>query len=118
MVVFCGMGKTIQLHSSMIEGLVQIARRYLSFESAFSGDGYNVAGTVEDANNHNLIGPGKVIDCIFPAEDHAQVRSEMRTRCAGKRKRRGLAKAGLDLGKKIRSDGFRCFFGEIAPYLR
>lgn len=117
MVVLWDMGKIIKLRSSSVEYSVRIARRPLTSESAFPGDGCEIAGAVQDANYDNLIGLGKIIDCVLPVEDHAQFRSEMKTRGAGMGKRPSLTKAGLDLKKKIRGEGFRCFLGKVAPDL-
>jgi hypothetical protein len=37
------------------------------------GDGVNIAGTVQDANNDDFVGTGKVVDRVFLVEDHAQI---------------------------------------------
>jgi len=111
------MGKIIKLRSSSVEGSARIARRLLTSESSFLGDGCKISGAVQEANYDNLIGAGKVIDCVLPVKDYAQFRSEMKTRGTGKRKRPSLTKAGLDLKKKIRGEGFRRFLGEVAPDL-
>jgi len=73
---------------------------------------------MQDANNDGFLSARKVIDRVLPAEDDAQIQSEMRARGAGKRERRGLTKARLDLGEEFGGDRFGCFLSQVAPDLR
>jgi hypothetical protein len=43
-------------------------------ESTFIDDGGNIAGTMQDANDDDFVGPWKVVDRVLLTEDNAQIR--------------------------------------------
>ena len=43
-------------------------------ESTFIDDGVNIAGTMQDANDDDFVGPWKVVDRVLLTEDNAQIR--------------------------------------------
>jgi hypothetical protein len=43
-------------------------------ESTFIDDGVNIAGTMQDANDDDFVGPWKVVDRVQLTEDNAQIR--------------------------------------------
>ena len=43
-------------------------------KSTFIGDGGNIAGTMQDADDDDFVGPWKVIDRVLLIEDNAQIR--------------------------------------------
>jgi hypothetical protein len=42
-------------------------------KSTFIGDGGNIAGTMQYANDDDFVGTGEIIDRVFLVEDHAQI---------------------------------------------
>lgn len=89
----------------------------LGDESALAGDGRNIAGAMQDTNNNDFIGMGKVIDRVLLIEEHAQIRGKMRTGSTRERKAQHLIKSGLDAGDKFRCERFRGLLGQVAPDL-
>jgi hypothetical protein len=87
------------------------------FESAVVCNGCNIARTMQNAHNHDFLGVRKVIDCVFPVKDHAQIGGKMKTRGAGEWECRRLNETSLDVKKKIGRDRLGCFFRKVAPDL-
>lgn len=87
-------------------------------KSTFLGGGRNIAGAVHDADNDDFVDSRDVIDGVFAVKDYSQLRSEVRPRSTGERKRRGLTEASLNLRKGLGCGGLGRFFREVAPDLR
>jgi hypothetical protein len=75
-----------EVHVSQLETFLGDENRHAKesdCKSAFVGDGGNIAGTMQDSDDDDLIWTGQIIDRVFLVDEYAQIVCEMGTWSTG-----------------------------------
>jgi hypothetical protein len=79
------------------------------------GECCDIAGTVNDTDDHHRLGLRQVVDGVGMMEHHPQARRELRACRTGKREVPQRLEGYLDRLDEARGDRLRCFRGERSP---
>jgi len=78
-------------------------------------DGGDIAGTIQDTDDHHGIRKGSVINCVGTVKYYAQAGCKLLTRGCGERKIPHRLEGGFDGGDEPGRNFFACFGCDTGP---